>query len=323
MGAITGPISYLAHRYVRYNLDDRLFFSSSGEERHRQAGRRVGNLQAIVLFTTPEIISGDDKGTTYSFIENQPGQRLPENSAKPGGKMFGLLPEKISKAWHPMAQKHAEEALRFDNKQVIESIQIYCCPVDRRDIFQVFERVAQVIVALKEKELWANLTGGTNVINFALQLGATLTGEISRLYYAQAPDSIAEKSLAFTSEPGYWVEIPAMPLNISRVIRAVLDVVAQLGQPVSSEDLYGLLKNDPDYGLLVYDIHSAEEFKTHYLRPMWKQGLIIGNDVYILGPRWVNSLQPYDSILQKAQRDNLAISDLIKSGMITEFEVKA
>jgi hypothetical protein len=322
MGTVTGPISYLAHRYQRYNLDDRLFFSSSGEEQHRRAGQRVGEIQAIVLFTTPEVLNGDEKGLVFDYLDNHPGQRAAVDSLKSGGKMPDLLPKYIGKYWEPMARQHANEIKRFHGKTVTNlSMKIYLCAVDRRDIFQVFERVAQIVVALKEKELWANLTGGTNVLNFALQLGATLTGEISRLYYVQAFDSFAEKSLAYTSEEGYWIEIPAMPLNLSRVIRSVLDVVAQIGQPISAQEIFGLLQNDPLYGALITDIRSPDEFKTIYLRPMWKQGLIVGNDTYTLGPRWLSSLQPYDTILQKAMREVKSMSDLLKIGLLSEIEV--
>lgn len=36
-GAITGPISYLAHRYQRWNEDDRRFFACSGKAKQRGA----------------------------------------------------------------------------------------------------------------------------------------------------------------------------------------------------------------------------------------------------------------------------------------------
>ncbi|HEY65183.1 MAG TPA: hypothetical protein G4O02_11495 [Caldilineae bacterium] len=58
-GAITGPISYLAHRYQRWNDDDQRFFAFSGEVQQREAGEKVGDVQALVLFTTREVLSGE------------------------------------------------------------------------------------------------------------------------------------------------------------------------------------------------------------------------------------------------------------------------
>jgi hypothetical protein len=51
--------------------------------------------------------------------------------------------------------------------------------------------VVRVVSALagvggQGKEMWVNLTGGNNMINFALELAATLSGDVARLYYVQA-----------------------------------------------------------------------------------------------------------------------------------------
>lgn len=77
----------------------------------------------------------------------------------------------------------------------------------------------QVVAALASvggqgKEMWINLTGGNNVINFALQLAATLSGAVSQLYYVQAENPDAEKCVRFTAENGYWVDLPIMPLTL-------------------------------------------------------------------------------------------------------------
>jgi len=54
-----GPITYLAHRYRRRNADDRRFFARSGEAKQREAGEKVGDIQALILFTTKEV-SGNE-----------------------------------------------------------------------------------------------------------------------------------------------------------------------------------------------------------------------------------------------------------------------
>lgn len=54
--AVTGPISYLAHRYQRGNPEDLEFFSRSGEA--DQNPEEKGDIQGIVIFTTKEVLEG-------------------------------------------------------------------------------------------------------------------------------------------------------------------------------------------------------------------------------------------------------------------------
>jgi hypothetical protein len=70
-GAVTGAISYLAHRYKRWNSDDGEFFGRSGEVEQRNRGEKVGDIQALVLFTSPEIISGNL--LSYPYLKNEIG----------------------------------------------------------------------------------------------------------------------------------------------------------------------------------------------------------------------------------------------------------
>jgi hypothetical protein len=42
VGTVIGPLTYLAHRYNRWNDEDQRFFARSGEVRQRQAGEKVG-----------------------------------------------------------------------------------------------------------------------------------------------------------------------------------------------------------------------------------------------------------------------------------------
>ncbi len=72
-GAVTGPLTYLAHRYQRWNEDDQRFFARSGEAKQRKAGEKVGDIQAIVLFTTHEVIRGESDGLPYKYADNKPG----------------------------------------------------------------------------------------------------------------------------------------------------------------------------------------------------------------------------------------------------------
>jgi len=118
-------------------------------------------------------------------------------------------------------------------------VQIFWVEVDRRDIFLTYNRIIQVITALagvggQGKEMWVNLTGGNNVTNFALQLAATLSGDVARFYYVQAENQAAEKCVWFTSEKNYWIELPVMPLALSQLNLAVINILEQIS-PRSAE----------------------------------------------------------------------------------------
>ena len=185
-GAITGPISYLAHRYQRWNEEDRAFFARSGEVRQREAGEKVGDVQALVLFTTREVLNGEV--LAYEFVENPPG-RIATGPKQPRQPMKEVLRQLLRREWPAISGGRP-----FGT--------IFWCEVDRRDIRTTYERVIRVVAALsgvggQGHEMWGNLTGGNNVINFALELAATLSGAVARLYYVQAANPDAEKCVRF------------------------------------------------------------------------------------------------------------------------------
>jgi hypothetical protein len=297
VGTVIGPLTYLAHRYNRWNDEDQRFFARSGEVRQRQAGQKVGDVQALVLFTTSEVLSG--QVLAFDYVDNPPG-KITTGPQKSGGPMKQVLRDLLRREW-PAISGGREQGT------------IFWCEVDRRNIRVTYERVVRVVAALagaggQGKEMWANLTGGNNVINAALELAAMLSGDVARLYYVQAENEAAEKCVRFTAEDGYWVDLPVMPLALGRVFRAILDLLEQ-GKPLSTRDLYSQLSSHETYWNLVQDI-SREVFQEIYLTPMWKQGLIAEDkDGYIVGPQW-GLIRPYQEILQEARKANLTIEAL-------------
>lgn len=304
-GAITGPLSYLAHRYQRWDKNDQIFFARSGEVAHRQEGKRVGDVQALVLFTTREVLSGKDETTgkemfTLSYIDNFPG-RITFGPERSGESMKPLLRQLLRKILPNISGERSE-------------VELFWCEIDRRDIRSTFERIAWIVSALDSvggqgKEKWMNLTGGNNVTNFALELAATLSGAVARLYYVQAENSTAEKCIRHTAENGYWVELPVMPLAISRPGQATLEILTDKGGQVDLETLYSTLMGHERFWNLIQGL-SKEIFRETYLTPMWKQGLIVGDDSgYSVGPQW-ELVRPYQEILVKARTKLLTIEVL-------------
>ena len=298
-GAITGPLTYLAHRYRRWNAEDQRFFSRSGEAEQREAGEKVGDIQALVLFTTREVLSGEIPALDY--VDNPPG-RIARGPVQEREPMKKVLRQLLRREWPGVSGGRQEGTL-------------FWCQVNRRDIRTTYERVVQVVAALagvggQGKEMWINLTGGNNVINFALELAATLSGDVARLYYVQAENSLAEKCVRFTAENGYWVDLPVMPLALGRLSRAIITLLARRG-PLLLTDLHSILQNE--YWDLSRGVTSATVLRDDYLAPLWKQGLLAETSGgYIVGPQW-ELIQPYEASLQAARAAGMSLEDLAQT----------
>lgn len=296
-GAVTAPLSYLAHRYQRWEKEDQDFFVRSGEAKHRAENKKSGDVQALVLFTTTEVLEGQLFASP--FIQNQPGITL--------GKQIDRAPMK-----QVLSDLFAEVLPNISERS---SVDVFWCAIDRRDINNVYERVIRVVAALcgvggQGKEMWANLTGGNNVTNFALELAATLSGQIARLYYVQAQNTDAEKCVHYSTEDRYWVDLPAMPLSLGQVTYAILDIL-KLNGKLNASELYSRLLAHERYWSLVQGI-SPENFHGVFLSPMWKQGLIVGEDLYDIGAQW-ELIQPFERQWQSYKDAGITIEQLAKS----------
>jgi len=131
-GTVIGPLTYLAHRYQRWEVDDRRFFARSGEVRQRRAGQKVGDVQALVLFTTPEVLSG--QVPAFGYVDNPPG-RIATGPEKSGGSMKEILRDLLRCEWRAISGGRREGT-------------VFWCEVDRRDIRTTYERVVRVVAAL-------------------------------------------------------------------------------------------------------------------------------------------------------------------------------
>lgn len=305
VGAITGPISYLAYRYQRWNTKDQAFFARSGESMQRQEGKKVGDIQALVLFTTPEILSGEL--SCFDYVDNSAG-RVTEGPTQKRGGTKDILRRLLEREWPAVSGKR-------------KAGDVFWCTVDRRDIRVTYERIIQTVVALSNiggqgKELWTNLTGGNNVLNFALELAATLSGAVARSYYIQAENPAAEKCARFTADNGYWVDLPVMPLALGRLTLAILEMLER--DSMSANELYS--RACTEYWNLMHGLGSQEIFIENYLRPMWKQGLIAeSGQQYVIGPQWA-LIQPYQERLQLTQQTQQSIEQLARQEVWIEHE---
>lgn len=367
-GAITGPISYLANRYSRWNNTDKDFFSGSGESARFRVNEsiikklkgkdipkniisklegltfnkaykeedfenlikttlqidnefyrniilecsdmKMGDVQAIVFFSTKELYEGIDKKflcfdyilNTFGKYDNYQNLIKPENSVK--NVLLNLLPSELS---------------NFNNDR--KTVDLYWIEIDRRDFKQVFDRVIEIVLAFSSvggqgKEIWCNLTGGTNIINYSLQLASVFTGDIARLYYVQSTnEEYADKCIRYHIENEnvfpYWIEIPIFPTALNPIEERIIQVIEEK-QLIHTGELFNIL-NSEYYTI----IPNSQSLMDNYLKPLWKQGFIKdeGDDCYSLSKRWREVKKPLEDIKKKKEifkKEKTNIEDLIK-----------
>jgi hypothetical protein len=303
-GAVTGPISYLADRYQRGNSEDLEFFSRSGEA--EQNPDEKGDIQGIVIFTTKEVLEGSDTQDDLYYVENRSGTVAKKPHTTLNLPMQPQLKDLLKKDWLNICGKNHKR----------EKGDIFWCEVDLRNTELTYDRIIKVVAALdnpgkRGKEVWSNLTGGNNVINFALQLAATLSSAIARLYYVQALNEDAEKCVRFTAEDNYWVDLPVIPLVLSPLIEAVIQILDN--KELHYSDIYSRLSESGSQWELLGQVPDAEEFNQRYLLPMWKPGIIqtVKKNVYTVGSQW-KLIQEYKEKFEGAKKTGLNIDDLAK-----------
>lgn len=317
VGVVTTAVSYLVERYQRWSAKDQSFFGLSGET--GQTGKR-GDIQAIVLFTTPEVRQG--QVLCEDYVDNPPGQM--RGSAHKGGQMRAVLLKLLRREVSPITGGRP-------------TVKLYWCDIHRTDLTPTFERVVKTLSAAKrpgelDKEVWINLTGGSNVVNAALQLANTLAGGPARAYYIQvAGDEYVRYTIPKddigTERDRFWNDFPVVPLQWDAARQALLQMVEALG----SVSLDGLLERlMGKYGGRFRDINEVDTkedrlrlFKRLYLVPLVGQELVRwGSEGIRIGSRW-RLLSRYYQVLADVQRATITLGELARSesGWFSEEEI--
>ncbi len=163
-----------------------------------------------------------------------------------------------------------------------------------------------------------NLTGGNNVVNSALQIAASLSGKVARMYYVQAENKLAEKCVRYTAEDGYWIEIPVLPLTIDPISRAIIEHLKD--KPIPLKEIYSRTSVEYYNQLKRENIRNEREFRDLCLAPLWKARLIVEIDgKYTVGPQW-EVIKPYQEILEQAKTKKVSIEQLSRQEKWIEME---
>jgi len=303
VGAVTAPLSYLAARFERDNESDRAFFGGSGEVK-QPADQKRGDVQALVLFTTPEVRLGMHGAGAEPYVLNTPGFR--EGPKNAGQTVQQALRQILPNDLRVLTQTSRDPTRPRRRK----SVEIYWCDVKRDDPTLTFERVAKVLAAAKAvgglgKEVWINLTGGSNIINSALQLAVSLLGVSARLYYILTDYTTCARHTVPTRELGtdkdtFWVDLPIIYSDFKEQHRHLLEELATAPEEtLSVSELCNRAQGWPDFGPLIGDTYKErlQSFNRLYLLPLLAQGLVTRDeDIIAIGPNWPLLKRYYDAV---------------------------
>lgn len=164
-GAVTVPLTYIYLILKAANYGDtnaQKFFETSGEK----GQDIVGTPEAIILFTSEEVIKGEKVHTSIDKWFNTPQDKsVPKTIAKYLSTLIKNLKDENFSIY--------PEGIKY----------IYLIKVNHEDYQDCFFNTYTTLKGLEDKEIWINMVGGTNQINSALLTASGLTGISARYYY--------------------------------------------------------------------------------------------------------------------------------------------
>ncbi|MHA1631869.1 MAG: hypothetical protein ACTSXC_03550 [Candidatus Freyarchaeota archaeon] len=171
-GALTVPLTYiylLLKAASKGDEDAERFFAASGEE----SQERKGAPEALIIFTSREII----EGTVQSG----------EITDRWFGTGKGPVPGVIVRYFTSLFKRLKDaDFLEFYRQGWIRYI--HFVSVDYQDLYDCFPKCYATMNALREKEIWINMVGGSNPINASLILSAGFVEANAKTYYVFEPD---------------------------------------------------------------------------------------------------------------------------------------
>lgn len=235
--------------------------------RHMQYGDVVENL---VVFTSPEIADGTEPAFPAEHNE--------------------YLSVTVRKTW-PRSKTNALEIVAGFLKREFPETAAYVVMVDVNDFSACFDAVGRATLKFHEpgqvgKHIWANITGGSNLLNAAIVQIAYLSGVIGRLYYTFVSDLRQYgRYLQAFSEDEYqfrYREIYTLKTRFGWRHQEVLEVLEQIdaetpGRYTNSQELLDRLKG-----------HAPEDFQDMDLPTFKRDFLNVMQGIEQLGDRVSN-----------------------------------
>jgi hypothetical protein len=240
VGAVTSGLSCIVARYSNHNS---------------QYGDMVDSL---VIFTSPEVANGTVQA--FPAIHNE------------------YMSSASRKTWTSDLKNCRDIVTGFMQREFPQT-NLYLITVDINDFSACFDVVAKAILTFHTpgtvgKHIWANITGGSNLLNAALVQAAFLSGFIARLYYTFVADPGKQGKYlkAFSKDESKFRYREIFPLKTrfgerTQFVLEMLDYinVEEKEKYVNSKNLLSRLKGK--YPLKFGDM-NLQEFKRNYLNVM-------------------------------------------------------
>lgn len=240
-GAITCALAYLKQNKGRFVV-------------------RGDIIESIVIFTSPEVRDGKAK-VQECFYNNYMSRTIQRTR-----KMANILDIIVDFIKGEIAEIMPEKGT------------VYCCTVDPNDYDSCFEAIAKLSLYFSPpdatgKNIWANLTGGTNVLNAALSQVAYLSGLISRIYYTFVPYEEDRKYLQPVKddpERFRWDEIPVVKTSCDNIYRALLQGISEWGEEwYLDKELLSRLKQTSWSYFRQEDVETINKMDIQIFRQQW------------------------------------------------------
>lgn len=283
VGAVTCAVDYIeksldALSANKANDDIKELFSGSGGINHNETDR--GKIEALVLFSSKEVIDGTLTAFEYNGCE-RPGSVREE------------IESQLRKVWQ-----------RVDPD---EGRKVFWVEVDIDDYQDCFRKALKVAYRFSPpgkqgKEIWLNLTGGSNAIGLSLISMGRLTGKATKHYLisqAKAYQKHIDVPSEVTIQPnkdGYFNTLPFIKLAVDTVnFYEVLLVLGDCEKPVSTKDIFsracskrsifsemGIERFKRDYLLRLFGLGYTDYDAEHDLTTITQAGRDFINDLHAL-----------------------------------------
>ncbi|MGD9162231.1 MAG: hypothetical protein PVG39_27725, partial [Desulfobacteraceae bacterium] len=172
-GAVTVPLTYIYCLLKMASGGDQNakdFFSSSGEMNQDNTGAP----EAIVLFTSKDVIEGNKK---YEVRDRWFKTSKKNSEPLTITSYLSYLLKNLE--GNNFKKFYVQEWLKY----------FFIIEVDHQNFEDCFFKIALTVSALKDKEIWINMVGGTNQINAALLAGSGFSTIAARYYYLFQTDT--------------------------------------------------------------------------------------------------------------------------------------
>lgn len=258
VGAVTCAVDYIEKSLESItkpncNKETIKLFGGAGGINHDEEYK--GKIEAIVIFTSKEVINR--KLSAFSY----------EGCKEPGNVRDEII-KNLKKIW-----------IHSDKE---EERKIFWCEVDIDNFQDCFDKVLKVAQRFKNngkpgKEIWCNLTGGSNSIGYSLLSMAGLTGKSAKHYmlsqaqdYREAitvPKSIKEIR---PNKDGYFQLLPFWRTQFAMVdFYEILFELNKLNRKVTTEELLARLQTS---GKCTFYNIDKEAFIRNYMMSLYNQG---------------------------------------------------